>query len=113
MHYHDFSKEDQKLINTLLEQIDFGSVLPEDLQDNEVFFRTKEEVKQIMKPWLDSPGSYGYMAKELFEYFDGTELEDKDMQIHQLDWASVCRVGDGRYLFWSNSWSDSGLFFAD
>lgn len=114
MYYHEFPEEDRFLIDQLLEQTDdgfAGPITPDELQDDEVFFRTRDEVEAVMSKWMDSPGAYGEMAREFAAYFDGTELDDDDMQLHDLCWGSVARVGDGRYLFWSNSWSDSGLFF--
>lgn len=122
MRYQDFSPEDQQIIDEFLsnyneqrESDPYGYIelYPEELQDDEIFFRTADEVKDVMQEWLESPGPYGIMARELFEYFDGTEWEDEDMQPRHLEkgnWAYVARVGDGRYLFMSNSWSDSGLF---
>ena len=121
MRYDDFSPEDQRLIDIFLEKYNeemesqpFGyiGIYPEELQDDEVFFRTKDEIREVAAE-LDAQferGGYREMADDLMEYLDGTEYDVEDFVGVYLGWGTIARVGEDRYLFMSNSWSDSGVF---
>lgn len=121
MRYDDFSVDDQWLIDAFLDKYNkamedrpFGyiDVYPEELQDDEVFFRTKDEMLEVIDD-MDAryeTGPYRDMVDGLREYFDGAEYDLGDLEPYGLGWGTIARVGDGRYLVMSNSWSDSGMF---
>ena len=123
MRYDDFAPEDKNLIDAFLarynetywgDAFDPAGITPDELQDDEIFFRTREEMLDVVGD-LDAryeKGSYRDMADGLLSYFDGAEYDVGDLVPYELDWGTIARVGNGRYLVMSNSWSDSGVFFS-
>lgn len=117
MHYFNFSKEDKELIDKLTVQLEgqipFYTVpAPHDFDDNEFFFRTQEEIEEVIaKLQADTRGLYDGMAEELTDYLEHGQHEDGDMKLHVLMWGYVARIGDGRYFFWSDFRKYSKPFF--
>lgn len=121
MKYQDFSPEDKQIIDEFLANYNakmeslpywYVEVYPEYLQDDEIFFRTKDEILEVVSE-LDErydEGSYRDMADGLIWYFNEGEYEVADFEPVDLHWGHIARVGVDRYLFMSNSWSDSGVF---
>lgn len=115
MRYSDFSQEEQGIIDGFLEKFqEFTDYLdgefysdPENLEDDEIFFQTEYQIRSVIEPWMDSPGSYGSLARELDEYLDEPPVIG---EIRELEWGYVMAVDNDTFLFMSNSWSDSGLF---
>jgi len=113
MFYYDFPNEKQQIIDEFLEK--FADTYPDfcytisvkDLADDEVFFQTEDQIRSVIESWLDSPGSYGSLARELQEYLDGIP---EIGEIRELEWGYVMAADNATFLFMSDSWSDSGLF---
>ena len=119
MHYNEHTAEDQAIILSFLHNIDYQEGLDLSfeparmLQDNEVFFSDEEAMMEAISPWKGSKGGYGIMEEELSRYFEVEDRTLEELQPFQLSWGFIARAGNGRYIVWSNSWSDSGLFLGD
>ena len=116
MRYSDFPKEEQKIIDDFLEKYldEFGDYFdydfysdPENLEDDEIFFQTEDQIRAVIEPWMDSHDSHGSVAIELDEYLNEFPVIG---EIRSLEWGYVMAIDNATFLFMSNSWSDSGLF---
>ena len=113
MLYYDFPEQEQQMIDEFLEKFDelypdaYYTITIDDLEDDEIFFQTEDQIRSVIEPWFGSPGSYGYLAEELKDYLDSFPEIGK---IQELGWGHVMAVDNSTFLFMSNSWSDSGLF---
>lgn len=112
MRYDDFTRQEQEIIDEFLEKVseiyDDGFYSdPYNLDDDELFFQTEDQIRDVIGRWMDSPGSYGSLARELDAYLDEPPAIG---EIRELEWACVMPAENSTFLFMSNSWSDSGLF---
>ena len=103
MHYNEHTAEDQAIILSFLHNIDYQEGL--DL--------SFEPARMLQDNEKGSKGGYGIMEEELSRYFEVEDRTLEELQPFQLSWGFIARAGNGRYIVWSNSWSDSGLFLGD